>query len=531
MALVPYVGRRGAQGAVVAVGRHVAPMVIKGGAKVAGRVVKAAYDLGKRAVKRYRNRSSTAMVVYKQPSAPRHRAQTSGTWQASNNLPASGTGSTKMYKMNIPLRRECLGAVTTPGATFTNVTYVLNPANNTTFPWLSTIATKFEKYKFSHLKFIFVSTSASSIGSTNTALGSVLLNTNYDILDPSFTSQQQMEDYGGLTEVRPSRNGQHTVDTVGRIGGNRGERYVLSSTGATATYPSSSSAHDYDLGSFQIATVGMQAASTVGRLYVEYALTLIRPKLDTPLGQGLIAAHYAGAPTTTSIFAGMTSRSGSTMALTFPSNTSFVIPSPGRYLVCIDAKAATTFTAGGGLTASTNCTAVVVLNGNTASTAGASQTTETTIFGIFDVNAVNGVITVAAPTTVTGAATSDLIVSQIPGALLEDVREPTNMADRRIRNLENIMQALMAERTRLGNDCKSDAYNDCHENSEDDDFDMHVEPEHGVAVQHQRIPPPLKGDYVIRSDGSVVPMSGSTPGAKAKASLSSSVLNSLGIGS
>jgi len=157
----------------------------------------------------------------------------------------------------IPYREECLGAVSTAVA-FTNTTYILNAANSSTFPWLSAIAAKYEYYRFSRLSFKFVSSSADAVGSTNTALGTIIMNVNYDVLDTAFGSQIQMEDYGGgkvVSEEVPSVSFEHRIEPAGVRGGVAGGwRLNLPSaatTSASAPYPTSSSAHDYDVGLMQ----------------------------------------------------------------------------------------------------------------------------------------------------------------------------------------------------------------------------------------------------------------------------------------
>lgn len=202
------------------------------------------------------------------------------------------------YNLRIPYRWECLGAVTSPGSTFTVNSFLVNPGNTVTFPWLSVIAQQFEMYRFRSLRFCFVSTSADAVGSTNTALGSVITNTNYDVNDPVFSTQLAMEDYGGAAEGKPSEDTCHIVDCSGRRGSMGGLRYVLPGSGTTAGsagYPTATSAHDYDLGLFQIATVGQQASSTLGRLYVHYEVDLIRAKTNTSITSSIVSGKIVGA--------------------------------------------------------------------------------------------------------------------------------------------------------------------------------------------------------------------------------------------
>jgi len=271
----------------------------------------------------------------------------------------------------IPYREECLGAVSTAVA-FTNTTYILNAANSSTFPWLSAIAAKYEYYRFSRLSFKFVSSSADAVGSTNTALGTIIMNVNYDVLDTAFGSQIQMEDYGGgkvVSEEVPSVSFEHRIEPAGVRGGVAGGwRLNLPSaatTSASAPYPTSSSAHDYDVGLMQVASVGAQAASTAGRVYVCYQVDLATPKIETPIGAGLISARYtssAGIDSTHPMGTSQTQVSGSNLAPTF-SGTNMTMPAgfTGRVLIAYS-TAGTTLAPSANFSAGTGTTVVGALN-------------------------------------------------------------------------------------------------------------------------------------------------------------------------
>lgn len=361
------------------------------------------------------------------------------------------------YNMRVPYTEECIGAITTPGATFTNSTFVINPANVTTFPWLSTIAAKFEKYKFNKLMFKLVSSSADAVGSTNTALGTVILNTNYDVLDTAFATQTQMEDYGGAAEDKPAEHQTHSVDCKGRRGGTDGYRFNLPSSGTTASavaYPSNSSAHDYDLGLFQIATVGQQAASTIGRLYVCYQVDLMRRKVDTPLGQSLFSAHIVESPAVSAAAAGSaflgtsggSLRTGSLIPTVTTGNT-FTLPLVGRFLIAWgftgSVTVVPTFT-GGSATAN-----VTIVADNAAS--GFSTTdgsTKASGFFLFDVSTPG---TGAANTvTITGltslaAGKADIFITQVSSGLTALRQDHDNKS--RLADLERIVARLAIVQT------------------------------------------------------------------------------------
>lgn len=337
--------------------------------------------------------------------------------------------------VKMPYREECLGSFSTSIA-FANSTYIINAANSATLPWLSTIAAKFEYYRFNRLLLKFVSSSADAVGSTNTALGTVLANTNYDVLDAAFTSQIQMEDYGGgkrHMETIPSRNATHVIEPLGVKGGVAGGfRFCLPSgatTAAAAPYPSSSSAHDYDVGLLQVASVGAQAASVAGRLYICYQVDLANPKLETPLGQALPVSHFVLGPTTANAFAGSSLKSGSNLSVTLGTN-QLTINSAGRYLVNYVAWAGTSVTAVGNLTASTGATAVLGYSsgsGNSLSSQ-VNAGSGTALFidiGCYDIASGGGIITIS--NTVVGTCYGDLWVTQVPSGLSFDT-QPSKVA-------------------------------------------------------------------------------------------------------
>jgi len=125
------------------------------------------------------------------------------------------------------------------------------------------------------LIFEYVTTSATAVSSTNTALGQVVMATDYDALDASFISSRQMlaslySNYGvpctGLTHAVECATRKSFSDVL----------YVRQ--GAP---PASSDLRLYDVGNFQIATEGMQSGVTqIGGLWVSYDVTFMKPVLQ-----------------------------------------------------------------------------------------------------------------------------------------------------------------------------------------------------------------------------------------------------------
>jgi hypothetical protein len=69
---------------------------------------------------------------------------------------------------------------------FSSQVFRINPAIATTFPWLSSIAGNYEQYVIQGLVFEFKSTSAYALSSSNAALGTVIMATQYNSLSPAF---------------------------------------------------------------------------------------------------------------------------------------------------------------------------------------------------------------------------------------------------------------------------------------------------------------------------------------------------------
>ncbi len=200
--------------------------------------------------------------------------------------------------------REYIGEVfSTTG--FTLSSYPINPGMGVTFPWLSAVAASYEQYRMHGVVFEYKSTSAVALNSTNTALGTVIMITEYDATKPVFTDKRSMENYVYCVSCPPSVSAMHPVECA-RQANVLDDLYVRSGTLA-----SSSDLRFSDLGTFQIATVGMQQAGVIiGELWVTFDIELIKPRLPTSITSNP-NTHYiydgtlypgAGVPTAANLF-------------------------------------------------------------------------------------------------------------------------------------------------------------------------------------------------------------------------------------
>lgn len=160
-------------------------------------------------------------------------------------------------------------------AAFANLPFAINPSNINAFPWLSTIARNFQEYRFHGLVFEFISTSADALNSTNTALGTVILSTNYNAADAAYVNKQQAENSEFTVSSRPSRSLIHGVECDPLVTVNQGHLYISPLSNGLA--PAGEDVKTYNLGLFQFMTQGSQAAADIGELWVSYDLELMKP--------------------------------------------------------------------------------------------------------------------------------------------------------------------------------------------------------------------------------------------------------------
>lgn len=199
--------------------------------------------------------------------------------------------------------REYLGDLissSTPGA-FKLTTFGINPANNTTFPWMSAVAQpNFQQYKFDQLVFEFRSFSADALNSTNTALGAVFSCINYDVSDEPPSSRYQVENTDWSRSAKPSESFLIPVECDPKQTGlNGGLLYIVNGNNV----PTGNDPKTFYLGRLSIGSLGVQGASVnLGSIFVSYRCRLYKPIMTQPLSNGLTAMFTRNGPTTANPF-------------------------------------------------------------------------------------------------------------------------------------------------------------------------------------------------------------------------------------
>lgn len=180
--------------------------------------------------------------------------------------------------------QEYLGDVitsATPGA-FTLQSYHIQPADPVSFPWLAQIANLFQEYEMNGMLYQFRSMSADALNSTNTALGQVIMSTQYNPALADFSSKYEMENTEFTTSCKPSTSMLHPIECA------RNESVLTKLYIApNGVVPPGEAVQFYDFANFQIATNGFQAASVnIGELWVTYDIAFYKPVINSSVTTG-----------------------------------------------------------------------------------------------------------------------------------------------------------------------------------------------------------------------------------------------------
>jgi hypothetical protein len=172
--------------------------------------------------------------------------------------------------------RELITDLTGTSTAFTIInTASVNPGLGSVFPWLSTVAMRFEKYKFHNLKFLYDPESSTA------GAGCLMMAVDFDASDVAPITKTQMMSYAGATKAAPWISSMNDV----RAAWDKtiGHRFVRNGSN-----PSGTDIKLYDVGTLYIATSGV-ASALLGDLYVEYDVSLITPQTQSAIGGSIVA--------------------------------------------------------------------------------------------------------------------------------------------------------------------------------------------------------------------------------------------------
>lgn len=247
-------------------------------------------------------------------------------------------------------RTEFVNVCSTPGPNYNNVAYDISPDNGLLFPWLSGIANNFTEYRFNGLIFMNKSTSATAIGSTNTALGRVIMATNYDPSQLPYTTITEAENSFLATSCATDEDMIHAVECARST--EPLDILYVGEHGEDSRFDS--------LGTLQVITQGQQAASEVSELWVSYDITFSKPHLTPEKPVNPKYGHWSCVPVNSGAFAyDYTSKPGTSTYFSFSSDAKSIhLWKTGRYEISVSIQTTSALTALSYPIASTNTTSV-----------------------------------------------------------------------------------------------------------------------------------------------------------------------------
>jgi len=178
-------------------------------------------------------------------------------------------------------RREYIGTVTssaTAGA-FSATKYQVNPGLFATFPWLASLAQSYESWKPHGIVYEFKTTSGASVGSTNTALGNVMIGAQYNSYATDPVDKIHMEGLANVLSIAPFEDGLCGLECRPK---DRGSNTLLCRNASVSGMSLTGQDQIFDLCDVFVATNGLQAASVVlGDLWITYDIEFFNPIVPT----------------------------------------------------------------------------------------------------------------------------------------------------------------------------------------------------------------------------------------------------------
>lgn len=316
--------------------------------------------------------------------------------------------------------REYIGDVLATTA-YTNNSYLVNPGLNRTFPWLSQLANAFELYRLRGVIFEYNSTSSDALlsSATSTALGTVVMATEYDIADTQYSNKRDMLASQYSCSSKPSLSFIHPIECKKSLSA----QTMLFTRGVAV--PTGYDPRLYDFCRFNIATEGMQAAGGIlGELWVVYEVELFKQQFNF-LG---LADHFkfgtisSSRPLGTVIGSNLSSGgtiggsiAGDGLTYGFPANFS-----NGLYQYVYSTVGVSSASTGAPTVTYINAVAVTLMVNNTTGNVFPVASTNTTALktGTFRITGQNAYIVFATDGGPASGAIGDLWVVRLPDSLV-----------------------------------------------------------------------------------------------------------------
>lgn len=299
---------------------------------------------------------------------------------------------------------------------YSAIKHVVNPFNTVLFPWLSSLARSYERYRFTSLSFHYYQECPTSMP------GSIMMMFDVDPTDGIPLTKQEF-----LTHDNKARGSAwlSTSLKVNKSTLNRLKSWYLRRSNATTAGLALS---DLDVGNFFFGSYGVNANTLMGELSVEYTIELLNPgESNGFVSQSISAVGPAGTFAATQIFgSNAATRSYTGDLLTYVMSTGSSLGSylyyskTGLYMTFIEVQGSSFDATSGIYVASSN--QVTSRAGATGKTA--SSSSYLTYFGIWEVTQANGWWFPSITGPAANITSTKVYVSQINPAILTDLPTP-----------------------------------------------------------------------------------------------------------
>lgn len=168
--------------------------------------------------------------------------------------------------------------------------YGLCPTETSTFRWLAAIAHNFEQWIPNGIVFEWVPTCGAAVSSTNSALGTISMATQYNANESPFVDKTALLNHHFATSGRIADTQMHAIECAV---GDRPTPILYTRTDDPFALPDEDERLTF-LGWTTIWREGSQASFTAGELWVTYDITLLKPRLPaTPVSLRLMPIAQA----------------------------------------------------------------------------------------------------------------------------------------------------------------------------------------------------------------------------------------------
>lgn len=162
--------------------------------------------------------------------------------------------------------------------TFLATILTLQPGLPTTLPWGSKLAACYQEWDPKAWKIYYKPTCAAAVAvNSGIGIGTVMMATQYNPQELSFTNKAEMMNYQGAKSSAPAERLVLTVQTK------RSKRSIGTLFIRNQNVPVGQDAKFYDLGDVTVAFQGVPAATnsyTLGEIWTAYTITFLKPKLQ-----------------------------------------------------------------------------------------------------------------------------------------------------------------------------------------------------------------------------------------------------------